>query len=409
MDTPHRLIVVCAAAVGSLLPVAGLAQAGLSGNSLSGQEEERRGKAGQSFDGSAPLNSQSALGQLEEMTGTTVDRSSSSETLSTPRVTPRRQPAAPRYNPNLEMKRMVATTVTQMALDMVFASLFDDGSAQREAQALAEAEAAARAEELRRQREEARKARILRAQHYRAEWDSREEEVAQRLGGAFETTGNGDVHRNLFGSSNTAPDSAEVAAILGQPAGDAGTVDPTGGDTSVVDLSSVAPGGVPSVSPVALSPGGAPVLGEPSPPAPVDSALAQYLRYFGGELKGYYKGVAISTLKETGWGLLEKVPYQPYAKALVEFDDNRKEYEKKLAELNERLIDLALGRPESLAYAAAAGNAAGTEAYWEQMPLEVRKLTVEYMKLAFGSLTSHAAIDLGKLRPSIDTGAFHSY
>jgi hypothetical protein len=128
--------------------------------------------------------------------------------------------------------------------------------------------------------------------------------------------------------------------------------------------------------------------------------------YFVPELKEYYKGVAQSTAKETAWGLAEDIPYQPYAKALVEFEENRREYTDKLKELNEHLIELSLGRPEALVYAAVHGDARFSENYWEQLPHEVGKLTVEYMKLAYNSIASHASLDLGKLRPPVDTGGY---
>jgi len=101
----------------------------------------------------------------------------------------------------------------------------------------AAAQAAAQAEAFRVHQEAVRVARIQRAQHYRAEWDARETEIGDRLGGAFDVTTSGTA---FFGRPAN-PDADTVAAILGQDIGGAEQApgeapDASGSDPSVVDL-----------------------------------------------------------------------------------------------------------------------------------------------------------------------------
>jgi hypothetical protein len=235
-----RVLVLAIVLVGALQPATTFAQIGITGDSLSGQTAEREGRNSQ-FDKN--FKSKSALGQLEEMTGATVDRSSSqySNRNSNTCPAPRPKPAQPRYDPNREIRQQIAGTVA----DILIGALFADNSAQEKAAAeaaaaRAAAEAEAQAEAFRVQQELIRWARIQRAQSYRADWDSREGEITGRLGGAFDV-GTGTA---FFGRPAN-PDADVVAAILGQ---DAGGAKPTADDDAagVVDSPDV-PDSDPSV------------------------------------------------------------------------------------------------------------------------------------------------------------------
>jgi len=213
------LVIVLAVA---LQPAVACAQIGITGDSLSGQAAEREGKNSQ-FDKN--FKSKSALGQLEELTGATVDRSSSknSNHNTVTRPAPKPKPAQPRYDPNRETRDQIART----AAELLIGALFADNSAQEKANAeaaaaRAAAEAEAQAEAFRVQQELIRWARIQRAQTYRAEWDSREGEITGRLDGAF-NVGTGTA---FFGRLDNS-DADTVAAILGQ---DPGSTKPTSDD-----------------------------------------------------------------------------------------------------------------------------------------------------------------------------------
>jgi hypothetical protein len=234
MTEPIRttsLLVRAAALVIMFLPSAARAQAGLHWEGPSADEIAARNSQ---FD--KTFQSKSALGQLEEMTGTTVDRSSSQRTTVT-RVAPRPAPVTPRLNFNQEVKLQVAGALADALVGM----LFSDNSAQQRAAAeaaaaQAAAQAAAEAEAFRVQQELARQARIRQAQHYRADWDSREGEITDRLGGAFDVT----ASTGFFGRPAN-PDADTVAAILGQGVGPSEKApgeapDVSESDPSVVDL-----------------------------------------------------------------------------------------------------------------------------------------------------------------------------
>jgi hypothetical protein len=223
IHTTGRLVLAIVLA-GALLPASALAQAGITGDAM-----------GPKFDGTKSLQSKSALGQLEELTGSTVDRSSSQSSYrsTVTRVAPQPGLAQPRYDPN----QQIAGALAGAMVGMLFDSIFSDNSAQEQAAAqAAAAQAAAEAEAFRLQQEAARVARVRMAQHYRAEWDAREAEIGNRLGGAFDVT----TGTALFGRPAN-PDADTVAAILGQDIGGAeqapGEIpDVYGSDPSVVDL-----------------------------------------------------------------------------------------------------------------------------------------------------------------------------
>jgi len=130
-----RLLVLAVVSSFTILPASVFAQAGLSGDPFSGQTEERL----QKFD-NGKLQSQSALGQLEELAGATVDRSSSSQETVT-RVAPRPKPVQPRFDTNQMIKQQVAGALA----DALIGALFSDNSAQEEVAAEAAAQAAAEA------------------------------------------------------------------------------------------------------------------------------------------------------------------------------------------------------------------------------------------------------------------------
>jgi hypothetical protein len=365
------LAVVSAIVLGS---ASALAQAGLSGNAFSGQEEERL----QKFD-NGKLQSQSALGQLEELAGATVDRSSSSQETVT-RVVPRPKPVQPRFDTNQMIKQQVAGALAEALIG----ALFSDNSAQEqaaaEAAAQAAAEAAAQAEAFRVQQELARQARIRQAQHYRADWDSRETEITNQLGGAFDV----GTSTAFFGRPAN-PDADTVAAILGQ---DVGAADPAPGeapgvsesDPSVVDLrgSSLVVQSLRSVPPMPASLG-APARSMPAvlraayeltdgaeaAPATaasssfsVDDFRAQMRAKLDAKLQGEVKGKAIALF----WDLTKGIPGQTVAKNLVELNDTRQEITDEITDSNEELFSGPIfGRGRDLVLAMGNSNRSGAE------------------------------------------------
>ncbi len=403
-------------------PNLALGQAGLSGNAMSGQTAERLGRNSQFDNGT--LRSQSALGQLEQMTGATVDRSSSQNNYPS-RSTP--QHTAPRINTN----QMIRNELAGALVGMLFASIFEDNSAQQRAQAQAEAEAAARAaaeaEAFRVQQELARQARIRQARHYRADWDAREGEITDRLGGAFDVA---PVRSGTaFFGQPANPDADVVAAILGQDVGGdapaAGAApDVSDADPSVVDLrdSSLVVG--------PLRPGMTPARGAPSsrlprwayewpaaePPPPIrpPSQLAGLLAYFGPWLGEWYEGVATDAVKETLWGFAEHVPGQEWMKSAFEFNSQRKERTEELSKVYDPLLELgtggAMGAARSLGSPYSSGSGL-VEQHFQELDQRSGKVVVDVWSMAFKDFTSHfGAIDLRKLAsgggdgPTLPTG-----
>ena len=370
-----RLVLALVSAL-MLLPASVLAQAGLSGDPFSGQTEERL----QKFD-NGKLHSQSALGQLEELAGATVDRSSSSQETVT-RVAPRPKPVQPRFDTNQMIKQQVAGALA----DALIGALFSDNSAQEqaaaEAAARAQAEAAAQAEAFRVQQELARQARIRQAQHYRAEWDSSDSEITNQLGGAFDVgAGTGTA---FFGRPAN-PDAATVAAILNQDVGAAETApgdvpDVSASDPSVVDLR----GSSLVVQPLRPAPPIPAALGAPAPSTPadlraayeltdgteaapataasssfsVDDFRAQMRAKLDAKLQGEVKGKAIALF----WDLTKGIPGQTVAKNLVELNDTRQEITDEITESNEELFSGPIfGRGRDLVLAMGNPNRSGAE------------------------------------------------
>ena len=207
--SPRRLFHLSLVSALLLAPAAPLhAQAGLSGNALGGQAEEMR-SSNSAWD--KGLNSQSALGQLEELSGGTVDRSATqSSQYRAP--APKRVPTA-QGNFNTMMRQQVASTVVESLLSNLLA---DDSADQAQAQAEAAAAAEAARQEAERQAEAARLAREEFARNLRAAWDAQDEATSDNLSGAFEV-GRGTAFFGLGG----APDAAGLGAIDAGLAADA--------------------------------------------------------------------------------------------------------------------------------------------------------------------------------------------
>jgi hypothetical protein len=231
---PAAPLVLTIALAVTLLPAAARAQAGLSGDPFGGQEAERSSQFDKTF------QSKSALGQLEQLTGGHVDRPSSQRNTVS-RVAPQARSVTPRFDANQAFKQEMTGALAGALVGALFADLLSDNSAQERAAAEAAAaqraaQAAAEAEAFRVQQELARQARIRQAQRYRAEWDARETEVTDRLGGAFDVT----PATSFFGRPAN-PDADVVAKILSQDIGSAtqasgGVPDAFASDPSVVDL-----------------------------------------------------------------------------------------------------------------------------------------------------------------------------
>jgi hypothetical protein len=366
------LKVFAAVLAGLLLPASGFAQAGITGNALGGQDEELRGQSGQFDKG---LNSQSALEQLEEITRTTVDRSSSQsvdDSARTGNATPPRV-TQPHFNADAAFKQELRMTVASTVADVLVASIFSDDSAQQQAAAeTAAAVAAAQAEALRVQQELARQARVRQAQHYRAEWDSREGEVGERLDGAFEVT-----EGTAFFGKSANPDARTIAAILGQPIGEpesgsAAASAATESDDAVVYLRGSSLVEPPQPVPSVLTTRHTSVLlaaelrgmyelttGGEEPTAAssslsIDDLRAQVRERLEEKVKGDLKGKAIALF----WDLTKDVPGQAVAKNFYELNGQRHEITNALAEQNEELLSgpifggatdlvFAMGNPNS--------------------------------------------------------------
>jgi len=410
------LVIVLA---GALQPATAFAQAGLQGDPLAGQAAERAGRDSQ-FDKN--FKSKSALGQLEELTGATVDRSSSqnSNHNTVTRPPPKPKPAQPRYDPNRELRKQIATS----AAEILIGALFADNSAQEKANAeaaaaRAAAEAAAQAEAYRVQQELIRWARIQRAQSYRAEWDSREGEITGRLGGAFDV-GTGTA---FFGRP-AKPAADTVAAILGQdpggatpaPSEDSAATDVPDADVSVVDLrgSSMVVQPFRQSAPVAMHGHGSSLIArsgsQPSPwadhwqeidsPSPPDNPSQEFALYIGDWYGDLVLGVAESAVKATAWGLFKHLPGQDRVKALVEFQEQRTELTEALSESNTELLEAGLYRSTDFVHTLGSANTSGADLidpYFNSLGQSSRKVVVDMAKLIYDRITGRIGeIDLGE-------------
>lgn len=381
------------------------AQAGLSGSALDGQYEEMRGI--QKFD--KGFQSKSALGQLEELTGTTVDRSSSSQPQPVQHHAPK-----PHFNANQAFQAELAGAL----VGMLFEAVFSDDSAKRKAQAEAEAAqaaalAAAQAEALRVQQELARKARIRAAQHYRADWDARQADTDRQLGGVFDVVSTGTA---FFGEGNRVD--PEVLAMIDGDApesvngGSGGESYPDAGDPSVVDLrgsSLVArpPRGT-MREPAGLRSGrdqhGLLAASDDDVPNARESESSKQLKalvdYFGPVLGDWYWETVIKgTAKATLWGAFKHVPGQEVAKAFYDFNEQREGLTDDLRESYDTLLEHALGDSGSLVrgLASPAGGRGGTvDEYWSGLAQRAGKARTEFYRLAIGQGFGKAELDLGE-------------
>jgi len=318
--------------------------------------EEMRGK-------NFGSNNQSALGQLEDISGGKVSRPASQKPPRTTTTRPIQQPrpATPRYDSDQVLKQQFTGALAGALVGALFSNLLNDDSAakrqaQAEAEARARAEAAAQAEALRVQQELARQARIRQAQHYRADWDAREADITNRLGGAFATSTN--AHRNLFGSGSVSPDDPALAAILGQmdvasaPAAaipnipdvpavaDPTAPDPVANDPAVVDLRSLR-GGTHTVTLLGTGtvstkmPPSSGTLGRtrwdewPQPSSPRRQQpwwvgmVDQLQPMLGERINSYAEGVIKDAIVERFVKLKNKIPGHEYYDAAKKFNDER--------------------------------------------------------------------------------------
>jgi len=314
---------------GLLLPAALFAQAGITGSALNGQLEEMRSKTPftQGF------KSKSALGQLEELTGSKVDRSSPAQTPA-----PR---AAPKISRSVQMRNQFNQEVAGILADALIQAIFSDNSAQKKAAAEAAAQAAAQAEAFRVQQELARLARIHQAQVHRAEWDARETAIGDRLGDAF-TVGTGTA---FFGQP-AGPEAAGATA-LSQVGGDSSAGADTAStladsDPSVVDLRESSLVVQPFARPTRPNMGGSHTsqwayemtdsTERPLPPSSTKQ-LNALIAYFGPWLgKWYWETVVQGYAKSTVWGRLKSIRGMGYVNAVVGADEQRESGTEELGE-----------------------------------------------------------------------------
>jgi hypothetical protein len=403
---------------GALLPVCALAQAGLSGNALEGQLEEMRSKTPftQGF------KSKSALGQLEELTGSKVDRSAPAHTPA-----PR---AAPKISRSAQMRNQLNQEVAGMLADALIQAIFSDNSAQKkaaaEAAAAEAAQRAAQAEAFRVQEELARLARIQQAQRYRAEWDSRETEIGDRLGDAF-TVGAGTGY---FGQP--AGPEAAGAARLSQIGGNSSAGSDNApvlpdSDPSVVDLRESSLVVQPFARPIRPSLGGSHATqwayeltdsAERPPPPSSTKQLNALIAYFGPWLgKWYWETVVQGYAKSTVWGRLKGIPGMGYVNAAVGADEQR---ESGTEELGGTYIE-SIGDTSSYASNAAvvlASRYGNGDAFINStagsVEYQVAKMKVKFSEMVFKGFTDRSEMpsrdDLqapesdGKVRPIFGRG-----
>ena len=404
----------------AFLPTQAVAQAGLSGNALGGQAEELGWKTTNSqFD--SGFNSKSALGQLEELTGSKVERSS-------PAPAPV-QPAAHKISRSVQMRNDFNQEIAGMLAEALIGSLFADNSAAEQAEAeaaaaLAAAQAAAEAEAFRVQQELAKKARIRMAQHYRAEWDDRDAEVGSRLGGAFDVSGG-----TAFFGRPANPDADTVAAILGQdvgggPPGPSDRSAASDPDSSVVDLrgssmivqprSQVTTAGVgptkashPVRPPSPSGPAWVYDLSGPdesSSPGHTPSSLQGLVAYFGPWLgRWYWETLAQGTATATAWGIVKNVPGQKYYKALYDAHEKRVSLGEAMNEVVNDILEPTFSGITSGARVLGRGDTGGgefAESYNDSIGHSFGTAKVKIYETIFGEHAGHVdAPDLGELEP----------
>jgi hypothetical protein len=391
-------------------PTTARAQAGISWTDPWATPTEKAAR-NSTFDNGS-LQSQSALGQLEEMTGATVDRS----TTSTQQAPAPRAPQPPR----LTTDQQIGVMVTGMLLEAVFSDLFSDNSAQqRAAAAEAAARAAAQAEALRVQQELARKARIQMARSYRADWDDRETTIENQLRGAFEVR----TGTSFFGQP-AGPSADEIAAILGQdlgvaarPAGSGSgndTMDIDTGDPSVVDLrdsSLIVQPLRASTQPVVASrirrtPGPDHRLGggDPDEPEPRTPGHARQLAgYFGEYLQGYYLEDLPERYATARAGqALSRIPGIETVKAFYDFGSKVGEMREEIGGWYLGLADTGMGGAIDAARVLGSPRGRGeaySESYDTRVARETSGLQAKIYKLVHGEIADHFEVELDSLEP----------
>ena len=104
-------------------------------------------------------------------------------------------------------------------------------------------------------------------------------------------------------------------------------------------------------------------------------------------------------LESTLWGFAENLPGQEYAKALSDFDSNRKEMTQSLGDPAAALVELAIGGSDTVRMLALPGaDGRFAEAYWTELGRRTRELVIAAWSLAYGSATAGAeAPDLRRL------------
>ena len=423
----------------SLTTPAAFAQAGLSGNAFSGQEDERLGR-NSNFD-NGKLKSQSALGQLEEISGGKVDRSSSSSSNRKTNTRPvqQPQPAKPRYDANQVFKQELTGALAGALVGALFNNLLNDNSAQQRAQAEAaaaqrKADAEAQAEAFRVQEELARLARIQKAQHYRADWDAREGDITDRLGGAF------DFHpaATSFFGTNPNPGADVIAALIGQPTGstnadaaeprDAPNDPPVSGspevgeaeivesDSSVIDLrgsplvvnpiNGIITTSMPTRSSGSLMPRWAYEMQE----SPRSSAhrgdpgkLEGLLALLGPVLGKFDKNeVIIGMIKSAIWDKAKKrLPFSDYGEAVYDFNEERIADTEELGSIYGEQMQNGFGRMTDVV-GTLASRSTSDRGYIEKdsasLDYDSRKMVAKIYKMTLGKIS-------GRLKPSDDEEA----
>lgn len=341
-------------------PALASAQTGITGSALGPTPTELAAR-NSGFD--RGLQSKSALGQLQELAGQRVDTSSSRST------TVQRAPKV--RVPTLSPNRQMQVALTGMLLESVLSGLFQDDSAQRQAEAAAAAAEAARikaeqdaatAEAMRAHQRAVEIARAQQAQQYRADWDDREREASAQMEGVFGVASTGDTHGNFFGDS-PGPDKDVLAAILGPAVGD-GTA--ATGEAPAVELPESTLGQAQSLA-----------------------------AYFVPEVRGMaVDDLGQGMLESTLWGLAENVPGHAYVKAFNDFESDRRDMTEALRDPTESLAQLALGGDRTVRALALPGYGDGefVENYWQELARRSRRMVIEAWKLAYGRVTGQAEV-----------------
>jgi hypothetical protein len=340
------------------------AQVGITGSALGPTPTELAARAS-GFD--RGLQSKSALGQLQELSGQRIGTSSSrNPTLRTP--VPRTP--KPARAPTLSTNQQMQVAVTGMVLGMVMNSIFQDDSAQREAEAAAAAAEAARikaeqdaatAEAILAHQRAVQIARAEEAEANRADWEARERESSAQMAGVFDVASSGDTHTDFFGQG-PGPDKDVLAAILG----------------SAVEGEPAAP----VEEPVVVA------------PADLGGQVRALGTYFAPEVRGSVVEVGQGILESTAWAMAENVPGQAYVKAMSDFDSDRREMTEAMGGRATGLLGLSLG-DGSIVRALALpgyGDSEFVENYWQRLAREARLTVIEAWKLAYGRVTGQAEV-----------------